>query len=294
MDAPDDLLQQRVTALLRKTPVAWQRAHGGYTPAQRWIVSFADGTSCFVKAGANAWTADALRAEYNVYSQVHASFLPHVLGWLDDISSPILILEDLSTGHWPPPWRPGDIDAVLELLERVRNLEVSGLPDIRLHLACQNMWPRIEADPEDFLSVGVASRRWLEECLPNLKAAADEAPFAGDEVVHFDVRSDNLCFEGGRCLLVDWNHASRGNSALDVVTWLPSLEAEGGPPPEALYPDGGAFAAWMSGYWAWGVGKPAPPGGPHLRQVQLSQLRSALPWAVRALALPPLDGPNAP
>jgi len=294
MDVPDDELQRRVAALMGKRPAGWRRAHGGYTPAQRWIATFADGTSCFVKAGVNEWTADALRAESRIYSRARAPFLPELLGWDDDPAMPLLALEDLSSGHWPPPWRRGDIESVLRLLEALRDLEIPDLPDIRSHPACENLWRRVETDPEDFLSVGVASRSWLQQCLPSLREASDEAPFAGESLVHFDVRSDNLCFRGEHCLLVDWNHASRGNRDLDLVTWLPSLEAEGGPPPETFYSDGGLFAAWMSGYWAWGVGKPPPPGAPRLREIQLAQLRSALPWAVRALGLPPLDGPNAP
>jgi hypothetical protein len=295
MDVPDDELQRRVAVLMGKRPAGWRRAHGGYTPAQRWVVTFADGSSCFVKAGTNAWTSDALRAEYErVYSRLEAPFLARLLAWDDDEDAPILILEDLSAAHWPPPWGPGEIDAVLDMLRAVGKLKIRNLPDVRLHPACQNIWPRIEAEPEDLLSVGLVSRSWLEDCLPRLKTASDQVPFAGEDVVHFDVRSDNLCFQEERCLLVDWNNASLGNGDLDLVTWLPSLEAEGGPPPETLFPDGGRFAAWMSGYWAWAVGKPPPPGGPRLREIQLSQLRSALPWAVRALGLPPLDGPNAP
>ncbi len=50
----------------------------------------------------------------------------------------------------------------------------------------------------------------------------------------------------------------------------------------------------MSGFFAGRAGKPPIPNAPQVREVQLSQLRSALPWAQRALRLPPLDGPNAP
>jgi hypothetical protein len=294
MDTPDGELQERVARLARKRPVRWERALGGYTPAERWLVSFDDASSCFLKAATNEWTADALRAEYNVYSQVTADFLPRLVGWDNGQPQPVLLLEDLSPAHWPPPWRTGDIEAVLATLREVRELDITGLPDVRLHSACVNLWLNVEREPEDFLSLGLASAAWLERCLPVLKQAAGAAPFAGDDVVHFDVRSDNLCFDGSRCLLVDWNHASRGNGDLDIATWLPSLEAEGGPAPETLFPRGAELAAWMSGYWAWGAGRPPPPGGPRLREIQRAQLRSSLPWAVRMLGLPPLDGPRAP
>jgi hypothetical protein len=108
--------------------------------------------------------------------------------------------------------------------------------------------------------------------------------------VHFDVRSDNLCFLDDRCILIDWNFACRGNGDVNIATWLPSLEAEGGPRPESILPDAREFAASMSGYWAWRAGQPPPANAPHLRQVQLAQLRSALAWAIRELGLPPVDG----
>ena len=60
MDTPSAVT--RAAILLEKQPVTWRRAHGGYTPAERWLVDFADGSSCFVKAGVTPYTADALRA----------------------------------------------------------------------------------------------------------------------------------------------------------------------------------------------------------------------------------------
>ena len=49
----------------------------------------------------------------------------------------------------------------------------------------------------------------------------------------------------------------------------------------------------MSGYFAARAGLPVIPNAPRVRAVQLAQLRTALPWAQRALGLPPLDGPQA-
>ena len=37
-------------------------------------------------------------------------------------------------------------------------------------------------------------------------------------------------------MLVDWNNACVGNALLDTASWLPSLEAEGGPAPEDILP----------------------------------------------------------
>jgi hypothetical protein len=278
---------------MHKRSQGWRRATGGFTPAARWVVRFDDGSSCFVKAGTEAGTAAALRREYVVYSSLQDSFIPRLLAWEDDGSAPVLVLEDLSDAAWPPPWTRARIDAVLETISKVRRLESGGLPPIRDNQACQNWWPLVEAQAETFLSLGLASASWLASALPALSAAGMAAPLDGDEFVHFDVRSDNLCFAGERCVLIDWNFACRGNGAVNIATWLPSLEVEGGPQPESILPDGGALAAWMSGYWAWRAGLPPPQKSPHVRDIQLDQLQSALPWAIRALGLPPLDGAKA-
>jgi hypothetical protein len=91
-------------------------------------------------------------------------------------------------------------------------------------------------------------------------------------------------------VLVDWNLACLANPTLDLASWLPSLEMEGGPAPETILPGAGDFAAMMSGFFAARAGLPTIPDAPRVRAVQLQQLRSALPWAVRELGLEPLDG----
>jgi hypothetical protein len=76
MNAPSADLQSRVGKLVGKRPVSWRRATGGYSQAHRWIVSFEDGSSCFMKGGASKFTANAIRAEFDkVYSQIDAEFL---------------------------------------------------------------------------------------------------------------------------------------------------------------------------------------------------------------------------
>jgi aminoglycoside phosphotransferase (APT) family kinase protein len=104
--------------------------------------------------------------------------------------------------------------------------------------------------------------------------------------VHLDVRSDNLCLRDGRCLIVDWNWAARGNPQLDLTFWLPSLRLEGGPEPDAV---GGGIdpelAALCAGFFACRAGLPEVPVAPGLRAIQRAQLEIALPWAARALGL---------
>jgi aminoglycoside phosphotransferase (APT) family kinase protein len=152
-------------------------------------------------------------------------------------------------------------------------------------------WEEVAADPEPFLSLGLVSRAWLPAALPTLSAAATEAQLAGDALLHLDVRSDNICLHRGRAYLVDWNWATVGNPTFDLAAWLPSLHAEGGPPPEDVIGDGeGELASLLAGYLSARAGRPPPEGAPAVRTAQLVQLKTALPWACRALGLPPPDG----
>jgi len=124
--------------------------------------------------------------------------------------------------------------------------------------------------------------------LPALLEASRPGMLEGDALLHFDVRSDNLCIRGDRAVLVDWNLACVGNPAFDVAFWLPSLTLENGPQPDELADDCAdvnAFAAVVAGFFAARAGLPPPPGAPAVRAFQLAQLEVALPWAIRVLGL---------
>lgn len=86
---------------------------------------------------------------------------------------------------------------------------------------------------------------------------------------------------------MDWNLACLSNGRLDLGFWLPSLAFEGGPEPEAILPDAPEVAAWVSGFFAARAGLPEIADAPRVRLVQRQQLTTALPWAARALGLPP-------
>ncbi len=277
-----------VEALVGRKVVAWAPVPTGYTQAARWIASFDDGSSAFVKAGTDDSTDQWLKAELDVYRSVHADFLPALLGSSStEDGRSLLLLEDLSGGLWPPPWSPSLVERVLSTLSRVASTPVpAGIPSIEDQRPHVSGWPMVERDPAPFLSLGVCSSQWLGRALPVLLRAEREAVFEGEAFLHFDVRSDNICFSGDRTLLVDWNWASFGNPSLDIVTWLPSLRSEGGPSPDELYSGEPELIAWFAGYLAGRAGLPPPQGLEGVRTVQSRQLTVALPWAARALGLP--------
>jgi aminoglycoside phosphotransferase (APT) family kinase protein len=285
VDAP---LRERVERILGGRLAAATPVPRGYTPAQRWVVALEDGRHAFVKAAVNDMTAGWLRTEHHVYTTLAGRpFVPQLLGW-EDGELPLVVLEDLSGERWPPPWRPGDVEAVLATLDTVHTTPPPhDIPAATAHFGADG-WALVAQDPAAFLALGLATEAWLTRALPRLREAEADFPLDGAALLHLDVRSDNLCLRAGGAVLVDWNHACVGNPTLDLAFWLPSLEVEGGPAPEALLPGAPEAAAAVSGYFAARAGLPTIESAPRVRTVQLEQLRSALPWAARALDLDPV------
>jgi hypothetical protein len=278
-------LDERIERALGSRPVRYEQRPGGYSTADRFAVTLADGRSVFVKSSGAENLAGWLRREHEVYAGLSGSFLPQLLGWDDDGVRPVLAIEDLSNADWTPRWDDERVAAVLAALaELAEAMPPPGTPPVRESFAeLFDRWRIVEADPGPFLSVGLRDATWLDRALPVILAAVDSAPVDGDRVCHLDVRSDNLCFREGRAVLVDWNWTSLANPETDVAAWLPSLRVEGGPPPWEVLSGAGALAAWVAGVWAAVVGLPPPATAPNVRDLQRRQLAVALDWIDREL-----------
>jgi hypothetical protein len=285
---PKSFPQAELAAATGAKPVGWESVPGsGYgTNTAKWSVELDDSRRVFVKLALDELAADWLRDEWRVYGSLRAGFLPELVGWHDTGGTTFLVIEDLTDAHWPPPWLPGQVSLVLETLDEVHAAtpppELPFLVDLREDL---DGWPAVVADPEPFLSTGVCSREWLAAALPQLAQTSAECDLAGEALVHFDLRGDNLCIRDGRVLIIDWNYACIGNPALDAVGWAPSLCLEGGPDPWDLVPQSGGLAALIAGYFASRAGLPAPDTAPTVRAFQRRQAEVALPWAARELGL---------
>ena len=120
-----------------------------------------------------------------------------MLGFDDDGTRPVLALEDLSRAEWPPPWTD---ERVVDVLDALAAISATTPPT---YLGRQGSfvgpnWSDIAGDPEPFLALGLCSPSWLEASLPTLIDFTNNAPLAGDSLVHMDIRSDNLCFRNDR------------------------------------------------------------------------------------------------
>jgi hypothetical protein len=278
-------LDERIERAVGSRPVHYELRPGGYSTADRFAVTLADGRRVFVKSAEAENMAGWLRREHEVYASLSGSFIPGLAGWDDDGVRPLLAIDDLSGADWAPRWDAVRVEAVLAALYELG--EATPPPNTKTvretFPELFDRWRTVEADPGPFLSIGLRDAQWLERALPPILAAAESAPVEGDRVCHLDVRSDNLCFVGDRAVLVDWNWASLGNPALDIAAWLPSVRVEGGPQPWEILHDAGPLAAFVAGVWAAVAGLPPPETAPMVRDVQRRQLAVALDWIDRDL-----------
>jgi hypothetical protein len=275
----------RVAAIVGQPVVAIDEIHGagGYTTARRLVATLSDGTTWFVKAAVDAPTTRWLVAERRAYETLGTvPFAPSFVG-ADDC---VLVLEDLRHGHWPPPWRPGDIDRVLATLD---DLSSTVAPDWAEPVSSARgglrRWATLADEPATVVAHRTCTFEWLERALPVLIDAERAAPLDGDGIVHLDVRSDNLCLLDDRIAIVDWNLLCRSAPGVDAAFFLPTVTLDGGPPPpDDVHPGLAAVVAGCFADWARLV---PVVGGERVLAHRLAMFQVCLPWAARVLGLPP-------
>jgi hypothetical protein len=253
--------------------VEWEPVtSGGYTRARKWRVRLDDGTYVFAK--------EAPATEVAVYESVHADFLPGV----HEIRDGVLLLEELSDAHWPPPY-PDDVMPLFAALDEVAATPPPALP----RLQQVSRWQAIADDPRPLLALGLCSSEWLEHALPALIEAEARVPMTGDALVHYDVWARNLCFAERGAVLVDWGMARIGNPRIDVAFALLSLLVEGAGASLPAVEDEPALAAYVTGVVATEAPLPIPEWaapGTNIREDQKSDLAVALPWVAELLGRP--------
>jgi aminoglycoside phosphotransferase (APT) family kinase protein len=140
---------------------------------------------------------------------------------------------------------------------------------------------------------------WARRNLERLAALQSEweAASAGETLLHFDLRADNILLTADRVLVVDWPHASLGAGWIELLQILPSIAMQGGPKPWEIFdahplgrgaPDRAVTAvlAALAGYFVRQSLLPAPPGLPTLRGFQRDQGLPAVEWLRRRTRWP--------
>jgi aminoglycoside phosphotransferase (APT) family kinase protein len=280
---------------------------GGFSPGVAARLRLADGRRAFVKAISTMPNPDSPamhRREARIAAALPASVpSPRFLWSYDDGDWVAIAFEDVDGRTPVTPWRPQELDRVLDALTQlVESLTPSPIAvetiAERLHEPLQG-WRTLEAAArtkrDDLTGMPDWARRNLER-LATLESQW-EAASAGETLLHFDLRADNILLTEDRVLVVDWPHASLGAGWMELLQILPSVAMQGGPRPWEIFdshPLGRtapnravtAVLAAVAGYFVRQSRLPPPPGLPTLRAFQRDQGIPAVEWLMRRTGWP--------
>ena len=217
-------------------------------------------------------------------------------GWV------LLLFEDVDGRHPTQPWRLDELDRVVAAMEELaETLTPSPLPTSVVGAAGDRFlglrsWRRLRDErPSRLHRVDEWSRRHLETLVAIEESIGDA--LAGETLLNYDVRSDNILLTPERTWFVDWPHACLGPPWLDVVAFAPSVTMQGGPAPEEVVSRHSAYraadrdvvtaaVAALAGFFTYHAAQPPPPGLPTLRPFQDAQAAVAREWLARRTGLP--------
>jgi aminoglycoside phosphotransferase (APT) family kinase protein len=279
---------------------------GGFSPGVAARLRLADGRRAFLKAISSQPNPDSPamhRREARIAAALPASVpTPRFLWSYDDGDWVAIVFEDVE--GWTPvtPWRPDELRRVLDALTPlVESLTPSPITvdtiAERLREPLQGwrtLWAA-QVDDDDLADLP----DWVRRNLERLAALESEweAASAGETLLHFDLRADNILLTPDRVLVVDWPHASLGAGWMELLQILPSIAMQGGPKPWEIFdshplgreaPEGAVTAvlAAVAGYFVRQSRLPAPPGLPTVRAFQRDQGIPAIEWLMRRTGWP--------
>jgi aminoglycoside phosphotransferase (APT) family kinase protein len=266
---------------------------GGFSPGLAARLRLDDGRRVFVKAvseTANPDTPIMHRREARIVAALPASApVPRLLWWYDKGGWVVLAFVDVDGRHPGAPWTEADLGLVVDALKKM-GTDLTPSP-----IATEATAPgAFEQDVNGWrIALERGEQRLDPWCLRHLAALADlearaPAAAAGETLLHFDTRADNILIAGDRVFVVDWPSARIGAAFVDWLAMAPSVAMQGGPAPEDLMTrfdvsgvsrqDFDAILCSTAGYFVVRALEPAPPGLPTVRAFQAAQGKIALEW----------------
>jgi len=285
-------------------PIAWnhiqaalgtlRRPEGGYSLAQRGLITTGDGKILFVKIGVdeytNGWAAKEIRA-YDYLTENSYPFIPKLLSTNEDNTGFALDALCAEDGwDWSDTWSKERLDATLAALDALAAIRPSSrYAELVAPVMTDenNGWPKLAASDE--LQANLAAKlaavgetRLLPELQPHVERSLN-FNVRHDTLVHDDVRADNCPWNGSQGIvkLVDWNWLELGDRRIDLAAMLVHVQASGFDVIPNFKDRLNADALhWMAGFWFEAASKPIWPGGAEkLREVQLRAGITALKLA---------------
>jgi hypothetical protein len=296
-------IKEAVRAYLDDEIVAVDSMAGGFSPGVAAILHTGRGERVFIKAvsaSPNEVAPTFHRREILVSSHLPPDAPVPKLLWSLDEGLPtdavagwvVLIYEAVTGRELAQPWQAYELDRVIEALNDLatsltpspiaRDI-IGSVSDPALERT--NYWALLHDQPPAALDPW--ARRHLDRLTDIGENAADA--LAGDTLLHFDLRADNMLLTDHGVVIVDWPHARIGAAWLDPLAMAPSVAMHGGPDPEAFLgrclaargadPDHiTAGIADIAGYFTYHALLPEAPGLPGLREFQEAQAVVSRRW----------------
>jgi hypothetical protein len=297
-------VRDRVAAELGSPVVEAINQPGGFSPGVAARCRLADGRRCFIKAisaAENPGGAGFHRREAVVTAALPPGLpVPTLLAVVDESEWVVLAFNEIDGEPPRQPWTLAELkstfDALAQLSAATTPCPIADLPTFGQHYASVfASFRTLAGGHPDAARLDAWTQRHLS-MLADLEGEW-EAAAEGESLLHTDLRADNLLVRrDGGVMVVDWPHACRGASWVDVACMLPSVGLDGGPSPievEAqLDPltDADADAVnrvlvALLGYFVFQSMQPDPPGIPTVRAFQRAQGDVTRTWLAHRLGL---------
>jgi aminoglycoside phosphotransferase (APT) family kinase protein len=230
------------------------------------------------------------RREARIVGALPASApVPRLLWIRDEDGWVALAYEDVVGRHPGAPWTEADLVLVVDALKKM-SIDLTPSP-VATELTAPGAFER---GIHGWRIAGERGEQRLDRwCLTHLERLADlesraPAAAAGETLLHFDTRADNILIAGDRVYVLDWPSARIGAAFVDWLIMAPSVAMQGGPSPEEFMSrfdlsgvprdDFDAILCSVAGYFVVRALDPPPPGLPTVRAFQAAQGEVALAW----------------
>jgi hypothetical protein len=314
-------LRAKAAEMLGSSVVRGERAWGGYSPSPTFRLRLADGGRAFAKAlspDASDVMRNSFLGEVRTYESLAdsiADWAPTMLGHKAVDGWEILLLEDLGN-DCPLPWSQATATDIVQCFARFHiATRKTSLPNWVRHSAD---WLDSEGDLWDWTTSPSKARErasvggyqanrmaaWFSEHGPLLHDTASQLLDASvaPQLIHRDVRSDNLRWADGQLYLLDWACVAASAVEYDVVAFAQTITVESGIDPEitlAAYNKINplnprlvdAAVCAVAGFFADRAWREDIPGLPRLRDFQRRQLFVTMSWAARRLGIEGMELP---
>ncbi|MEQ8675820.1 MAG: phosphotransferase [Aggregatilineales bacterium] len=295
-------IRDLIEAQLGTQVVNAETQSGGFSPGVAARIYTADHQCVFLKAIGTELNPTAVsfhRREARINAQLpENAFAPKLLWSFDDAEDTgwvVLLFDNIEGSNPQTPWQENDLQRVMQAMSQLSStltpspIASDSIPSSSDYFTTRIYgWQKIKTgDPKYFDRLDEWSKRHFD-ALCELEKNAPNA-VAGNTLVHFDVRADNIVMTEDVVWFVDWPHASIGAEWLDVILFAPSVAMQGGLLPEDLLqlnpacqradPDAlTAAIVSMTGMLTFNGMLPPPPGLPTLREFQAAQGEVSRQW----------------